>query len=120
MSTDIQFPIPAEGQNPIEFFQKQAEQMAQEKLKAKLVEMHSKPKPSQVEKVGNMLYVMDTIYDVWPDDEDKGKSAKLIAEIFQLKIGDYSRIHDEFEYDRAEYQYFPGGIMRFVLQFKKK
>lgn len=88
-------------------------------LQAKMVEMFSRPNPVNVEKVGDDLYILDRIYDVWPEDEDKGKSAKLIQEIVYGKIRDYSRIHDEYEYKNSNYQYFPQGEMRFIFHFQK-
>lgn len=102
-----------------QFIMEEATKLVQEKLQAKMVEMFSKPKPVTVEKVGNDLYIMDRVYDVWPEDESRGKSAKLIAEIVQGKIRDYSRINDEYEYKNSNFQYFPQGEMRFIFHFQK-
>ncbi len=110
------FPIPKKGQKAAAFLKEAAEDMA----KAKLVEMFSKPEAFKIERDGNMLYILDNIYDVWPDDEDRGKSGKLIAEIVQGKIRDYSRIHDEYEYKKAEYKYAGAGVMRLLFYFEKQ
>lgn len=112
-----ELPAPKEGQTVSEYISEQATAMVQEKLKAKLVEMFSKSKPTATEKVGDALYICDTIYDVWPDDELRGKPAKLIAEIIQNKIRDYLRIHSDYEYINSEYNFFAGGEMRLVFHF---
>lgn len=108
-----------EGQTLDEFVNEQAQTIVQEKLKAKLVEMFSKPKPVAIEKVGDDLYICDTIYDAYEEDEDKGKSAKVIAEIVQNKIRDYLRLNSDYEYVRSEYNFFPDGQMRLVFHFTK-
>jgi len=110
------FAVPKEGQSAAEFIKTQAEQMA----KAKLVEMFGKPEAFKVERDGDNLYVLDNIYDVWPEDENRGKAARVIAEIVQHKIREYSRIYDEFEYKKAEYKYAGAGVMRLLFYFEKQ
>lgn len=106
-----EIPIPKSGQNAAEFIKTQAEAMVREMFsQTKIV----------VEIDGPNLYILDFVYDVWPEDEDKGKSAKVIFEIVQHKIREYTRIHDEYEYEKAEFNYDNFGVMKILFYFKKQ
>lgn len=104
------------------FIMQEAMKMVKQKLQTKMVEMYSKPKPILTQKDGDDLYILDTIFDVCPDpkDDSKGKSGKLVFEIIQGKIRDYTRIHDEYDYKNSEYDYDEFGGMKLIFHFTKK
>lgn len=109
-------PLPKQGETAMQFIKNQAEELA----RTKLVEMFGKSEAFLVERDGNNLYILDNIYDVWPEEENRGKPAKMIAEIVQHKIREYSRVNDEFEYKKAEYKFAGAGVMRVLFYFEKQ
>lgn len=103
-----------------DFFKEKVIENVRNQLHGKLKVMFEKPKPQLVQREGDNLYIMDQIYDVWPEDEQRGKSAKLIQDIVLGKIKDYERIHDEFDYAASEYDYRDFGTMLLIFHYVKK
>lgn len=109
---------PIKGDPTLEqFIMEKSVAMVKRKLQEKLTKMFSTTKPVTIEKDGIDLYISDVIYDVWPEDEKRGKTGEQVFHIVQGKIRDYLRIHSDYEYKNSEWNYFPGGQLRMVFHF---
>lgn len=121
-----EFPIPTKGQAPAEFIMEQAKKIVQQQmpeptLQSRVVEMFTKPDPIMKIQEGDDLYLLDIIVDVWPEDEHRGKSGKLVEEIIAGKLRDYLRIYDDYEFTNdGDWAYDPYGGMRIIFHFKKR